>query len=126
VKFNNQEKTMEQITLKLDDSTLEKMRARMAIKECKTLSQCARELIDLALKIEETAACNKGDSDEIDMMELLKNNLIWSLETRFLIRFLLQHSQQIDTEKTSEFMTIAKTRATEAVDEILNYKKSAH
>lgn len=117
---------MEQITLKLDDSLLEKMKARMATKECKTLSQCARELIDLALKVEEAAASDKGDSNEIDMMELIKNNLIWSLETRFLIRFWLQHSQQIDTEKTSEFMTSAKNRATEAVNEILNHKKIAY
>jgi hypothetical protein len=120
---------MEQITIKVDSDFLEKLKARMTKKGCKTLSQCARELMDLAMRIEDAAQSQEGLQDENDplnpLIELLKTNLVWSLEIRFLLRFFLENWKEMEPTKDNIFMEKAKERATAAVEKMLLSAKSA-
>lgn len=72
---------MEQITMKVDDAVFEKIKARMEKNGCKTLAQCARELLELGLRIEEAAANQEAGSDENDvlgtLLNLTKTNTQW-------------------------------------------------
>ena len=58
---------MEQITVKFEDAIFEKIKIRMEKNGCKTLSQCARELVELALRIEEAAAKQGAGDGENDV-----------------------------------------------------------
>ena len=62
---------MEKITIKIEDDLFKKMNERMEQKACKTLSQCARELIELGLKIEEVASLQEGINSENEIPPLL-------------------------------------------------------
>jgi len=114
---------MEKITIKINDELFKKMNTRMEKTDCKSISQCARELIDLGLKIEEAASLQEGEKAEhgIDpmLLEILKNSLIWSLETRLLVRFLVDNNMDSDASKTSDLMKKAKDKAIEHVNEFM-------
>jgi hypothetical protein len=118
---------MEQITIKIDGETLERMKARMAKNGCKTLSQCARELIDLGLRVEEAASSQEGGDDANDLSpaltELVKTNMTWLLETRFLVRFLVENLKDIEPGNSRDFIEKAKERAVVAVDDLIKIKK---
>lgn len=120
---------MEPITIKLDSEFIEKLKARMVKKGCKTLSQCARELMDLAMRIEDAAQSDDAVNDDNglspELMELFKTNLIWSLETRFMLRFLLENWKGMESVNTTFFMEKAKERAANAVHEMFVNTKIA-
>lgn len=118
---------MEKITIKLDDALFKKMQDRIEKKGCETMSQCARELIDLGLRIEEAAASQgdkEGEAIHPLLLEMLKNSMIWSLETRLLMRFLVEKKSDNDTDEMTDFMKRAKERATTFVDEFLQNLKN--
>src|SRR5438105_3166253 len=102
---------MEKITIKIDDELFKKMNARMEKTDCKSISQCARELIDLGLKIEEAASLQEGENTDhgIDpmLLEILKNNLIWSMETRLLVRLLVDKNVDSDAGQTMDLIKTA-------------------
>ena len=121
---------MEKITIKIEDELFKKMNDRMIKTGCKSISQCARELIDLGLKIEEAAALQESESadDTIDplLLEILKNNLIWSLETRFLVRFLVEKKADAEPGQMNDLVKKAKEKAITHVNEFIqNNKKSS-
>src|SRR5579862_2585421 len=120
---------MEKITIKLDDVLFKKMRERIEKKGCGTMSQCARELIDLGLKIEEAAKSHEDKEDEFIhpfLLQMLKNNMIWSLETRLLTRFLVEKKSENSSDEMIDFMKKAKDRAIHFVEEFLqNLKNNA-
>jgi hypothetical protein len=118
---------MEKITIKLDDSLFKKMQERIENKGCETMSQCARELIDLGLRIEEAAASQGDKEGEIIhplLLEMLKNIMIWSLDTRLLVRFLVEKKSDYDVNEMADFMKKAKERAIIFVDEFLQNLKN--
>src|SRR5687768_9804865 len=119
---------MEQITIKIDGVLLEQMKDRMTKKECKTLSQCARELMELALRIEKAASSQEGENDanalSPALMDLFKTNMMWLLETRFLVRFLVENKKDIDAEPLGEFMKKAKERAVSHIGELMKGAQS--
>lgn len=114
---------MEQITIKIDEVIIEKMQQRMSRNGCKTFSQCARELIELALRIEEASLSESPKNDKENELEallkLLKTNLTWSLENRFLLRFLIKNDKEINSNEGTLYMTKAKERADVYVKEML-------
>ena len=118
---------MEKITIKLDDTLFKKMQGRIEKKGCETMSQCARELIDLGLRIEEAAASQgdkEGEAIHPLLLEMLKNSMIWSLETRLLVRFLVEKKSDNDAGEMTDFMKKAKERAIIFVDEFLKNLKN--
>lgn len=119
---------MEQITMKVDDAFFEKIKIRMEKKGCKTLAQCTRELTELGMRVEEAADSQEEKNDENDttlaLINLLKTNLTWSLETRFLMRFLLENWNNIESVQPNDFMEKAKQRATVVIDDLMKDKKN--
>lgn len=121
---------MEKISIKIDDDLLSKMKDRMAKKGSQNLSQCARELIELALRIEEMAGQAEDENTDAKdispvLLELLKTHLTWSLETRFLMQFLLKNSREMDAENATSFMATAREKASEAVQALMISSKTA-
>ncbi len=118
---------MEQITVKFEDAIFEKIKIRMEKNGCKTLSQCARELVELALRIEEAAAkqgAGDGENDVfLTLINLLKTNMIWSLETRFFVKFLMENWNQLELTQLGLFMEKAKERAAAVVGDLLTESK---
>jgi hypothetical protein len=104
---------MEQITIKIDGETLERMKARMAKNGCKTLSQCARELIDLGLRVEEAASSQEGGDDANDLSPALTE----------LVKFLVENLKDIEPGNSRDFIEKAKERAVVAVDDLIKIKK---
>ena len=100
---------------KIDDVILGKMKSRMAKNDGQTLSQCARELIELALKVEEAASLQDGELDDNfippELMAVIKTNMEWVLETRFLTRFLVEKMKTDDTNAPNNFMKDAQALA---------------
>jgi hypothetical protein len=114
---------MEKITIKIDDSLFEKINDRMAKKGCKTISQCTRELIDLGLKIEEAASLQNDENIEDGihpfLLDILKTTMVWSLENRFLLRFLAENNTDTDPHQVSEFMKKSKEKAVNYVADFM-------
>jgi hypothetical protein len=114
---------MDKLSIKIDDVLLEKMNSRMEKKGCKTLSQCARELIELGLKIEEAADLqrDKNGGEEIHplLLDILKTNMTWTLETMFLVRFLVDKEKGED----SDYMKKAKEQALTSVVDLMQKKQ---
>lgn len=114
---------MEQITMKIDDAIFEKVKARMEKNGCKTLAQCARELLELGLRIEEAAANQGTGDDENDvlstLLNLTKSNTQWVLETRFFVKFLMENWNRTELSQLSLFMDKAKERAAVVVHELI-------
>lgn len=115
---------MEQITMKIDDAIFEKVKARMEKNGCKTLAQCARELLELGLRIEEAAANQGTGDDENDvlstLLNLTKSNTQWVLETRFFVKFLMENWNRTELSQLSLFMDKAKERAAVVVHELID------
>lgn len=118
---------MEKITVKVDSELFKKMHERMIKKGCKTISQCGRELIDLGIKIEEKSALYEGENVESDMnsmlLEMLKTNMIWVLESRFLLRNLTKKSNESDSNSMNDLMRKVKERAENVVTDLIKNPK---
>lgn len=119
---------MKKITIKLDDTLFKKMQDRIEANGCESMSQCARELIDLGLRIEEVAASqgdNENDAIHPLLLEMLKNSMIWLLETRLLVRFLVEKKSDNNADEMEDFMKKAKARAIVFVNELLQNSKNS-
>lgn len=117
---------MERITVTFYDEIHEKIKERTKIKGISSIAQCVRELVELALKFEEISEKSEGKNNESDLLSLLselknllKNNLSWSLETRFLSRFLIENHPHIDKDKQAEVLQKFKERAQDLVNGLL-------
>jgi len=109
---------MERINISFSEEVYDKLEARRQSMGQKSLAEGVRELVNLGLKIEESAKNNNDTEDENDiklLREMLKNNLIWSMETRLLTRFLVEHSSPSDQEKMVEILDKYKEKATDHV-----------
>lgn len=118
---------MRRTTITFDDEIYQKIEGRMKKNEIPSVAECIRELIDLALRIEEAAAKSKGKEDEMDPLQaiqtlknLLKNNLAWSLETRLLTRFLVESQDDISQSKKAEILEKYKESASNFVNGLMN------
>jgi hypothetical protein len=103
----------------------QRLEERTKQKGLASVGQSIRELVDLGLRIEDATKSNdKGAGDELldailDLKNLFKNNLNWSLETRLLTRLLV--GQQADpTQKiSSEILKECQERAQQYVQGLL-------
>lgn len=113
-------------TISFSDETYKKLQNRMLENGIKTLSDCVRELVDLGLRIEESAAKSSENDTEIDLHKellslkaLLKNNLIWSLESRLLARFLVETNPHNSKENNILILEQYKNKALSHIDELV-------
>lgn len=116
---------MQRITISFHDENYEKLKSR-AEKHNHPISQTARDLVDLGLKIEDAAASPDQQTKGDDLMEslvelktMMKTNLSWVLETRLLSRFLTENHGAMTPEKRIEILSLYKQKAHEYVNEIM-------
>jgi hypothetical protein len=105
---------MKRINVSFYPETYEKLEKRMQQTNSKSIASSIRELVDLGLKIEEAAA-NKdpknGGEDFLESLKnLLKNNLIWALETRLLTRHLIEKNATSEIDDNN-ILEICRERA---------------
>lgn len=111
---------MRRITISLPDEDLEYIE-KCAQKKGLSASEYARTLIKLGLTIEK----NWGGTDplnhalDLDQQKFLwKTLLAWELETRYLVRHLVEERNQKNSEQ-QELLETAKIKAQERVEELL-------
>ncbi len=117
---------MRRPTITFTDEMYEKLENRMRENRLKSISECVRELVDLGLRIEESASKSTEKEDEIDLLtavlelkNLLKNNLSWSLESRLLTRFLVETNPADTQENKISILEQCKNKAQNHVDELV-------
>lgn len=114
---------MKRINVSFFDEVYEKLEERMQRVGDKSIAQSIRELVDLGLKIEEAATKNQGKESSNDaltsVINMLKNNLIWSLETRLLTRHIVEKTSATEADSSKNILETCKERATNYVKGLL-------
>ncbi len=117
---------MKRTTITFYDEAYQKLEERVQKKGLQSVAQCVREMVDLVFKIEEAASKSSEKEDEIDLLQvvlelknLLKNNLNWSLETRLLTRFLVESQPDGTKDKKVEILERYKESASNYVKGLL-------
>jgi len=106
---------MKRINVTFYDEIFEKLEVRTKEKRCGSIAQSVRELIDLALRIEETANNKNGDKSDSDglsfMVDIMKNNLKWSLEALLIIRQVSKQVSEVESDNPDEMLKQCKEQA---------------
>jgi hypothetical protein len=106
---------MKRINVTFYDEIIEKIKARTQAKKCGSIAQSIRELIDLGLRIEESAnqqSEGQEDKDELSIVvDVMKSNLRWTLESLLIIRQLLEQVSDNSSEQSSETLLRCKEQA---------------
>src|SRR5579872_5752956 len=87
---------MDRITVTFYSEMSQKLKNRSEKRGQIPVAQSIRELVDIGFKVEDAAEKNESDGNGNDLLDtlseiknLIRKNLDWSLETRFLQRFLI-------------------------------------
>ncbi|MEO8402829.1 MAG: hypothetical protein ABI597_13740 [Gammaproteobacteria bacterium] len=105
---------MQRINVSFSENVYKILEDRRQKKDQKSLAEGVRELVDLGLRIEEASEKNNQNQDEDELKkitEMLKKNLIWSMETRLLARFLVEKIPTTDKDKLIEILKKYKEKA---------------
>jgi hypothetical protein len=114
---------MERITVTFYDDINERIKKRAERHGNQPIAQAIREMVEMCLKIEEAAENSDGKNKEGDelskliseLKNLLKINMNWSLETRFLARFLTDNQPNVDSNLKLEALKAYKEKAQDYV-----------
>jgi hypothetical protein len=108
------------------DETYEKLEERMTTNKVKSIAHCIRELVDLGLKVEESARKNTEDQEEnnvvtmlIDLKKQMKSNLTWLVETRLLARYIVEYFPNNERAANIEILKKYKETAISHVEKML-------
>jgi hypothetical protein len=96
---------MKRLNISFYDEIYEKLVARAETSKEKSIAQGVRELVDLGLKLEEAAKqtdAKETENDSEKIIEMLKNILIWTMETRLLTRYIVESSPGENKQKLIE------------------------
>jgi hypothetical protein len=117
---------MKRTTVTFYDEIYQNLESRAQEKGLQSIAQCVRELVDLGMKIEKAAFKSNEKEEGMDVLQailelknLLKNNLNWSLETRLLTRFLVENHPDSNKEKKVEILEKYKESANNHVKELV-------
>ncbi len=118
---------MHRINVTFSNEIFEKVKLASEKKQI-SYGQYVRDLVEIGLKVEEAAAQSNNQnnlkSNEIESLGelkiLWKNNLSWLLETRYLIRYLIENSSTENREKQIEILDKAKEKALSFVQGLLH------
>ena len=114
---------MKRTNVTLYDEVYENLEARAHKNGSKSISQQIRELIDLGLKVEAAAQQNGelgSDVEQEKILGMLKNNMIWALETRLLARYIVEKLPDADKQNHIEILEKYKEKANHYVEGMLN------
>lgn len=116
---------MRRITVTFPDDDFEALQ-RQAAKKSISLAHYLRELVDIGRQVEEATAQQSalGDAKPTsshlkDPKELWKNSLLSVLESRYLIRYLVDHLDGQSSEKRDAVLNAVKEKAHTLVTELL-------
>lgn len=113
---------MARITISLPDEDLEYIENH-AQKKALSASEYARTLIRLGLTIEKDSGATDPLNHTLDLEQqkfLWKTLLTWELETRYLVRHLVEEGTQKNAGQQEELLETAKIKAQERVAELLH------
>lgn len=117
---------MKRPTITFTDEMYEKLEKRMSEKDIKSISECIREMVSLAFRIEEAAKKSNEKEEEVDLLsvlldmkKLLKNNLVWSLEAKLLAKFLVETTSVDNQPSKIAFLEQYKNKAQDHVSNLM-------
>lgn len=124
---------MQRTSIGIPDDDYQKILAQAAQKSL-AVADYLRHLILLGLKVEAAAENHSSDSEtenaaSLDRAQQNQKNhkklLCWGLESRYLIRYLIQNGYQQSLEQRNTFLAAAKQKAELQVDAWLKAEDSA-
>jgi hypothetical protein len=101
---------MKALSIRFDEETYENLRQNSE-KKALAIAEYARRLIEIGLRVEMAASKNTGKTSEDELKELWQKELSWTLETRFLTRFLVEKLLASDEKDNLQFMKEARIKA---------------
>ncbi len=117
---------MKRTTITFYDEVYQKLESRVIKKSSQSVAQSVRELVDLGLKVEAAAATANEIEEGNDitnalneLKDLLKSNLVWSLESRLLTRFLVENNPAKSQENKVEILETYKETAIQHVNRLV-------
>jgi hypothetical protein len=116
---------MKRSSINLSNEDYKKIQAQ-AEKKSIALADYIRHLIQLGLKVEEAAEHHSnGHSNHSASLDPQKKLLTWELESRYLIRYLIQNGFERSRSERNAFLKEAKQKATSRVEAWLNAQNKA-
>lgn len=120
------EKIMKRPSISLTEEMHQKLENRMEKNRIKSLSECVREMLDLAFRVEEAAEKSMEKEGQVDLISevlvlknLLKNNLIWSLQSKMLSQFLVEMNPATERFNKVTLLEDCKRKATDHVNTLV-------
>lgn len=114
---------MKRLNVNFYDEIYEHLEIRAKKNRSKSIAQQVRELVDLGLKVE-AAAQKSGDGSADDssekLIKMLKQNLIWMLETRLLSRHLVEKLPNENNQINLDLLETYKEKANNYVEGLVN------
>jgi len=114
---------MKRINITLYDETFARLENLLVAENEKSMASLIRKLIDFAVLVKESASKSRdgGEQNDMDsMLVLLKKILTWSLETRFLARFMVGEMTTLEHEKRKEILNKYKEKSKDYVRGMLD------
>jgi hypothetical protein len=120
---------MIRISITFYDEVHEKLKDG-ANKKNVSLAQHIRELVEIGSRVEESAAKKQdGDAGELNKIDnlnelksLWKNSLSWGLETRYLIRYLVENMSEKNKDVIADILKKSTDKADSFVSALLHEK----
>ena len=131
----NMENFMYRLTINLSDVDFEKIQKNAKNKSL-SLSEYGRKLIDLGLQAEQVmtekgmnnthlSTCHLGINEPKLSKKILKNLLAWQLESRFLIRSIVEQDYNDVKVQSTDLLTQAKKIARQQINVMLGEPKDS-
>lgn len=117
---------MKRINVTFHNETMEKLEARAEKNGGKSIANDIRDLVDLALRIEESASQNDGVNFEESikkLINLMKKELEWTLEIRLLARSIIERLPEDENQSTQELWKQCQSKAIDYVEGMIDAHK---
>lgn len=102
---------MKRINVTFYDEIFEKLSQRAQKNHSKSVAHQVRELVDLGLRVEDSANQPDVQEDENTLEELIKKTLSFSLESRLLLRSLISTLPSLEKEKAMKILQDCKEKS---------------
>ncbi|GEM_PF-2206524 len=106
---------MERINVRFYDEVVKKLKVRTEAKMTGSVAQSIRELVDLGFRIEEASNqenSEKGGVNDLNfMMDMLKNNIRWTLESLLIVRSFTELFLEKNDDKAELLLKKCKEQA---------------
>ena len=128
-KFPAGEKTMRRVTINFPDKAFEQLE-KNAEKKGVSLAHYLRELVKIGRQVEEATqkqpdVLSQGNPEKLSKAvdaDLWKHNLLWTLEARYLLRYLVDSLNHQPAEKREAVLSTATEKAKTLVEELMAEK----